>query len=80
VWFSAAIGLLFTGAITGRNQLDLVPVSTLNSLGAQSYNEFISEHKYCSQNNLSDRIKGYKWEFNLVEDPSVNAFFCPAER
>ena len=88
-------------AITGRNQLDIVPASTLNSLGAQSYNEFISGHKvsgnvqqanmvrtvgqriqkaveqYCSQNNLSDRIKGYKWEFNLVEDPSVNAFCLP---
>ena len=26
--------------------------------------------KYCAENNLSDRLEGYKWEFNLVEDPS----------
>jgi predicted Zn-dependent protease len=32
---------------------------------------------YCAQNNLSDRIKGYKWEFNLVEDSNVNAFAMP---
>ena len=32
---------------------------------------------YCAQNNLSDRIAGYKWEFNLVEDSSINAFAMP---
>jgi len=26
--------------------------------------------KYCAEHNLSDRLDGYKWEFNLVEDPS----------
>jgi len=33
--------------------------------------------KYCAENNLSDRLEGYKWEFNLVEDPSVNAWCMP---
>ena len=33
--------------------------------------------QYCSQNNLSDKIKGYKWEFNLVEDKSLNAWAMP---
>jgi predicted Zn-dependent protease len=32
---------------------------------------------YCAQNNLSDRIAGYQWEFNLVEDSNVNAFAMP---
>lgn len=32
---------------------------------------------YCAQNHLSGRIKGYKWEFNLVEDSAVNAFAMP---
>jgi predicted Zn-dependent protease len=32
---------------------------------------------YMAQNNLSDRLKGYKWEFNLVEDPQVNAWCMP---
>ena len=30
--------------------------------------------QYCAANNMSDRLEGYKWEFNLVEDPSVNAW------
>jgi predicted Zn-dependent protease len=33
--------------------------------------------KYCAENNLSSRIKGYQWEFNLVEDPNVNAWCMP---
>ncbi|MBL7153897.1 MAG: M48 family metallopeptidase [Phycisphaerae bacterium] len=30
--------------------------------------------QYCALNNISDQLEGYKWEFNLVEDPSVNAW------
>jgi predicted Zn-dependent protease len=30
--------------------------------------------QYCALNNMSDQLEGYKWEFNLVEDPSVNAW------
>lgn len=30
--------------------------------------------QYCIENNMSDQISGYKWEFNLVEDPNVNAW------
>jgi len=33
--------------------------------------------QYCAQNNLSDALDGYKWEFNLIEDPSVNAWCVP---
>ena len=33
--------------------------------------------QYCAQNNLSSRLKGYEWEFNLVEDSSVNAWAMP---
>jgi predicted Zn-dependent protease len=33
--------------------------------------------KYCAENNLSSRIQSYKWEFNLVEDPNVNAWCMP---
>ena len=32
---------------------------------------------YLAQNNLSNRLNGYKWEFNLVEDPQVNAWCMP---
>lgn len=30
--------------------------------------------QYCAENNMSDQIKGYQWEFNLVEDPNINAW------
>jgi predicted Zn-dependent protease len=33
--------------------------------------------RYMKQNNLSDRLNGYKWEFNLVEDEQVNAWCMP---
>ncbi len=33
--------------------------------------------QYCAENNLSGRIKRYQWEFNLIEDPNVNAWAMP---
>ncbi len=33
--------------------------------------------QYCAENNYSDRIAGYKWEFNLVEDSNINAWCMP---
>ncbi|MCB0430874.1 MAG: M48 family metallopeptidase [Flavobacteriales bacterium] len=32
---------------------------------------------YMAQQNLSDRIKGYAWEFNLVNENTVNAWCMP---
>ncbi len=33
--------------------------------------------RYSAENNMSDRIAGYKWEFNLIEDPNINAWAMP---
>lgn len=33
--------------------------------------------KYLSANNLTSRLDGYKWEFNLVEDDQINAWCMP---
>lgn len=33
--------------------------------------------QFMSQKGLSKRIEGYKWEFNTVEDPAVNAWCMP---
>jgi predicted Zn-dependent protease len=33
--------------------------------------------RYMSEKNLSDKIKDYKWEFNLVENKEVNAWCMP---
>ena len=33
--------------------------------------------EYCAKNGLQDRLEGYAWEFNLVEDKAVNAWAMP---
>ena len=33
--------------------------------------------QYCAENNLTNQINGYEWEFNLVEDPNINAWCMP---
>jgi len=33
--------------------------------------------RYLEQNNLSERISGYEWEFNLFKDDSANAWAMP---
>ena len=30
--------------------------------------------RYLADNNLSSRLNGYKWDFNLVEDKQANAW------
>ena len=32
---------------------------------------------YSARNGLDDQLKGYEWEFNLVDDPNVNAWCMP---
>ena len=33
--------------------------------------------RYFQQQGDLSRLEGYKWEFNLIEDPSINAFALP---
>lgn len=33
--------------------------------------------QYMAQNNLSEQLAGYAWEFNLIQDPQVNAWCMP---
>lgn len=33
--------------------------------------------QYMQQNKMGDRVKGYQWEFNLVNDKAVNAWCMP---
>ena len=37
----------------------------------------LAVEQYAAENNLSDRLKGYQWEFNLVEDDAANAWAMP---
>jgi predicted Zn-dependent protease len=47
---------------------------TVKDVGSRISNAVIN---YMSQNNYSDRVKGYKWEFNLVDSKEVNAWCMP---
>jgi predicted Zn-dependent protease len=33
--------------------------------------------RYFAQNNMSNQLKDYKWEFNLVQDSQINAWCMP---
>ncbi|MHC4212442.1 MAG: M48 family metallopeptidase [Planctomycetota bacterium] len=33
--------------------------------------------QYCSRNDCLDELSDYRWEFNLVEDPAINAWAMP---
>ena len=36
-----------------------------------------SVEEYMAQNRLSDKLNGFQWEFNLIEDGTVNAWAMP---
>jgi predicted Zn-dependent protease len=36
--------------------------------------------KFLKDNGASDRVEGFNWEFNVVEDPAVNAWCMPGGR
>src|ERR1043165_973661 len=87
--------------ITKRQQVNLLPESTLISMSLTNYRDFLQEHpavptgndaamvksvgsriqsavtQYMNQNGFASRIQGYKWEFNLVNSPEVNAWCMP---
>ena len=88
-------------AVTGRQQLSLIPASEMQTLSYTQYQQFLSENKvstdaqktamvkncgmriqkaveqYMAQNGLSSQLSNFKWEFNLVEDNTVNAWCMP---
>ncbi|HMK60896.1 MAG TPA: M48 family metallopeptidase [Dissulfurispiraceae bacterium] len=90
-----------TVPVTGRQQISLVPPSTILPMSFNSYSDFISKHRvientpqaqsikrvgsriqyaverYMSENRMADRLSGYNWEFNLVDDKEVNAWCMP---
>jgi len=87
--------------LTGRRQLNLVSDSSVLTMSAQQYGEFMGSHevirntkeaatvkrvglrvqdaveRYFAQHGMSDQLKGYAWEFNLVKSKEVNAWCMP---
>ena len=90
-----------TVPVTGRQQLDLVPRSTMLTTSYQQYDQFLKENElsddqrlaelvrsvgrdiqaavetYFRQNDMSEQLEGYRWEFHLMEGDKINAFAMP---
>ena len=49
-------------------------VNTVKQTGAKIQQ---AVERYMADNNLSSRLNGYKWDFNLVENDQVNAWCMP---
>jgi len=90
-------------ALTGKNQLTLLPEGELQSMATTEYQNFLSSNKVVSASNnrdaemvkrvgqritravetyytdkgMTDALKGFKWEYNLVDDKAVNAWCMP---
>lgn len=90
-------------ALTGRNQLSLIPKAELQAQALTEYRTFLSTAKVVSTTSSRDAemvrrvgtrianaitqyytslgkgdvLSGYQWEFNLVNDPQVNAWCMP---
>jgi predicted Zn-dependent protease len=76
--------------VTGRNQLILVPEDQAAEMGAQAYEQIVSEADISDDSDLNavvnevgERITavaedpGFDWEFTVFEDEAPNAFALP---
>lgn len=96
-----ALAACTTVPVTGRRQLSLVSNTSMMSMSAQQYQEFLKDNppsrdaastamvrrvgkniargveKYMAHKGMADQVKGYKWEFNLVDNKEANAWCMP---
>ncbi|MBD3235277.1 MAG: M48 family metalloprotease [Candidatus Eisenbacteria bacterium] len=90
-----------TVPITGRQQLNLIPSSTIHAMSFDQYDQFLQEHRlsrdrqqvrmvervgrniqravetFFAEKGQEAQLRGYEWEFHLVEDEAVNAWCMP---
>lgn len=52
-------------------------VNNTNLVKRTGYNIQNAVQRYFSDNNMSDRLNGYAWDFNLVESNEINAWCMP---
>ena len=61
-------GFLTENQALPASNADVVRVRTIGNKLAQAATKFLND------NNASDRIAGFEWEFNVVNDATVNAW------
>jgi predicted Zn-dependent protease len=78
-----------TTPVTHRKQLNFMPDSEMNALGAQAYAEMRQKEKISTNQALTANVddvgrhiatasgQHYNWEFTLFDDKQVNAFCLP---
>lgn len=81
-----------TAPITGRRQLVLLGDEQAAQLGAASYQEILSQMPLSDNREYQQEVRtignrivsvlgkydqGFNWEFNVLEDPTPNAFALP---
>jgi len=81
-----------TAPVTGRNQLFLVGEEEMEQLGAEAYQEILQANTLSSREQWVEAVKrvgarisqaaneyapDFKWEYNVIADPQVNAFCLP---
>lgn len=90
-------------ALTGKNQLTLLPEAELQTMAVGEYQQFLSKNTvvastknkdaemvnrvgnrivkavetYYAEKGLSEKLTGFKWEVNLVDDKAANAWCMP---
>jgi predicted Zn-dependent protease len=64
------------GEFIARNKLstDTLQTQKVRSVGGRIQK---AVEQYCAQKGIEDKLKSYAWEFNLIEDPNVNAWAMP---
>jgi len=77
--------------ITGRSQLQMLPIGMETSMGLQSFQEVLKKEKISKDQKLNEQVQrvgnriaaatgrsDYQWEFKIIEDDKmVNAFCLP---
>lgn len=72
-----AMGLTTYQEFLGKNPLVSATDPNTNMVKEVGNKISIAVITYMRQNGFKDRVKGYKWEFNLVESKEINAWCLP---
>ena len=91
---AGALASCTSAPVTGRKQFNFLGDPTMNQLGLQMYQQALAQAKVSKDPSINEQVgrvakrlaataerefhPGYKWEFNVIDDPkTVNAWCLP---